>query len=682
MPATTTTTSRESAMLTDVTLSQIPELSEFVDDDNDANTNDNLLADDSEFDLLRRDCERGHATSFTSEHADQSSTEHNHTDTRLDFETCTQPISTRQPQTQIPRIRAGALDTVTNTRVYESQRKVGGIDGKLASYSQRPPSLPKPVFPTHSTISDESLPRHRSSTPEPSVLITAEPDQAAIPPVSSSAHIPIQTHPDVPSPSPPPEQPPQGSPKNVENDEQEEIEVADITITIADADSDSDSHLAASKWADNANVDSNSMLTHSYQGEHVKPVFSPMRRGMKRSIDLDEAADDGIGERDGEADEQAYGDMVMDDSDAEMETDLHMSAKERDGHTKKDVQTKGGRTRTLQDGKTKNRQGHPLRKNDKVPESTSTRTLPAKRTKYVPRIRSGAGGGKTIGTSHLTQLREAHRRLGIAKSERAVVPNASGSGVGKTVSISTFERRVGVHPSSRSVSGSLHQKHTQPVLVKEIGPSRATSSVLAKEREKKPWVDVRTTEAADSRSCGATLAVHLTKPVPFTFRADARARRVVTDPCISGLGLNDGGGGGSSGAGEKDKGKNRADGGLKKLMLLESDHGEAWLHRREERVPSSLASSSGTSTGAATISTTVPRPFTFTTALRANERAKFDALIHQKQEETARVREEARKQAEEEMARVVREMRRRAVPKAHEVPEWYKEMPKKGQGMG
>ncbi|KAI5983202.1 hypothetical protein EDD15DRAFT_2317724 [Pisolithus albus] len=93
-------------------------------------------------------------------------------------------------------------------------------------------------------------------------------------------------------------------------------------------------------------------------------------------------------------------------------------------------------------------------------------------------------------------------------------------------------------------------------------------------------------------------------------------------------------------------------------MLLESDHGEAWLHRGEERVPSVLASSSGTSMG----------------AVRRTE--------HQKQEEMARVREEARKEAEEEMARVVREMRRRTVPKAHEVPEWYKEMPKKGQGMG
>ncbi|KAI6037312.1 hypothetical protein BKA83DRAFT_4174762, partial [Pisolithus microcarpus] len=500
----------------------------------------------------------------------------------------------RQPQTQIPRIRVGALDTVTNTRIYESQYKVSGTAGKLAPYSQRPPSLPKPVFLTHSTISDESLPRHRSSTPtpEPTVVSTVELDQTVIAP-------------------------------------------------------------------------------------HVKLVFSSMRRSTKRSIGLDEAADDSIGEQGGEADGQLYGDVVMDDSDAEMEMGLDMSAKER---------------------------CHPLRKKDEILESTTTRTLLAKRTKYVPRpastsvtstssttmttskitstkarIRSGAGGGKTIGASHLTQLRETHRRLGIAKTERAVVSSASGSSVGKTASISTSERRVRVPPSSRSVSGSLQQKHTQAAAGKEIGRSRTGSaSVLEKEHEKKPWVDVRTTEAIDSRPCGATPATHLTKPVPFTFRADARARRTVTDPCISGFGANDSGGGG--GAGENDKGRNRGDGGLRKMMLLESDHGESGLHCREERVPLTttiLTSSPNTAILAVTtaaMSTTVPCPFTFTTAPCATECAKFDALTHQKQEEMARAREEARK--------VVREMRRRAVPKAHEVPEWYKEMPKKGQGMG
>ncbi|KAI6004650.1 hypothetical protein EDD15DRAFT_2216488 [Pisolithus albus] len=112
---------------------------------------------------------------------------------------------------------------------------------------------------------------------------------------AASAHTPIQTHPDAPSPSPPPEQPPQGSPKN-------ELEVADITITIADADS--DSNVPASKCADNTKADSNSLPMHPRQGA---------------------SADDGVGEHDGEADEQAYGDMVMDDSDTEMETDLHMN---------------------------------------------------------------------------------------------------------------------------------------------------------------------------------------------------------------------------------------------------------------------------------------------------------------------------------------------------------------------
>ncbi|KAI6004668.1 hypothetical protein EDD15DRAFT_2216633 [Pisolithus albus] len=149
---------------------------------------------------------------------------------------CAQSTSTRQPQTQIPRIRVGALDAVTNTRI------------------------------------DESLPK-RSPPP---------PHHAA------SAHTPIQTHPDVPSPSPPSEQPPQGSPKNVENDEKEELEVADIMTTIADADS--DSNVPASKCADNTKADSNSLPTHPRQGAS----------------------------QDGEVDGQMYGDAVMDDSDAEI----------------------------------------------------------------------------------------------------------------------------------------------------------------------------------------------------------------------------------------------------------------------------------------------------------------------------------------------------------------------------
>ncbi|KAI6037232.1 hypothetical protein PISMIDRAFT_533087 [Pisolithus microcarpus 441] len=182
------------------------------------------------------------------------------------------------------------------------------------------------------------------------------------------------------------------------------------------------------------------MLMPFHRGKHVEPMLSPMRRGTKRSINLDEAADDDTGEEDSDADEQEeYGEMVMDDLGVEMETDVHvgvnLGSEEWGGHTEKDGQTGGGRARAVQAGRTKNCHGDPLQKKGKIRESTSTRTLPAKQTKYVPRSayassttastsnmttnaamntvtkarnRLGAGGGKTVGASHLTQLRKAH----------------------------------------------------------------------------------------------------------------------------------------------------------------------------------------------------------------------------------------------------------------------------------
>ncbi|KAI6037242.1 hypothetical protein BKA83DRAFT_4120776 [Pisolithus microcarpus] len=114
-----------------------------------------------------------------------------------------------------------------------------------------------------------------------------------------------------------------------------------------------------------------------------------MWRGTKRSINLDEAADDDIGEEDSDADEQEeYGEMVTDDLGIEMEMDLHvgvnLGSEERGGRTEKDGQTRGGCACAVQAGRTKNRHGDPLQKKGKILESTSMRTLPAKQTKYCP----------------------------------------------------------------------------------------------------------------------------------------------------------------------------------------------------------------------------------------------------------------------------------------------------------
>ncbi|SJK99716.1 uncharacterized protein ARMOST_03027 [Armillaria ostoyae] len=67
----------------------------------------------------------------------------------------------------------------------------------------------------------------------------------------------------------------------------------------------------------------------------------------------------------------------------------------------------------------------------------------------------------------------------------------------------------------------------------------------------------------------------------------------------------------------------------------------------------------------------------FSTDERIKERRIFDERIKEKEVEMERALEERRKQREQEEEREVRELRRKAVPKAHEVPEWYKDAPRR-----
>ena len=74
---------------------------------------------------------------------------------------------------------------------------------------------------------------------------------------------------------------------------------------------------------------------------------------------------------------------------------------------------------------------------------------------------------------------------------------------------------------------------------------------------------------------------------------------------------------------------------------------------------------------------TVPLPMRFETDLRVKERQKFDERMREKEREREMEREQRRREREEQEEREVRELRKRAVPKAHEVPEWYKEAPRR-----
>ncbi|KAJ7865359.1 hypothetical protein B0H14DRAFT_414832 [Mycena olivaceomarginata] len=79
---------------------------------------------------------------------------------------------------------------------------------------------------------------------------------------------------------------------------------------------------------------------------------------------------------------------------------------------------------------------------------------------------------------------------------------------------------------------------------------------------------------------------------------------------------------------------------------------------------------------------TVPKPIAFSTDARARERGVFDERVREREREEDQRRELLRREREEEEAREVKEARKRAVPRAHEVPEWYKEAPRRGQGGG
>lgn len=74
---------------------------------------------------------------------------------------------------------------------------------------------------------------------------------------------------------------------------------------------------------------------------------------------------------------------------------------------------------------------------------------------------------------------------------------------------------------------------------------------------------------------------------------------------------------------------------------------------------------------------TVPLPIKWGTEERLKERHKFDEMVREKEREHARLMEERRKEQEEQEERELRELRKKTIPKANEVPEWYKEAPKK-----
>ncbi|KAJ7093261.1 hypothetical protein B0H15DRAFT_831828 [Mycena belliarum] len=68
------------------------------------------------------------------------------------------------------------------------------------------------------------------------------------------------------------------------------------------------------------------------------------------------------------------------------------------------------------------------------------------------------------------------------------------------------------------------------------------------------------------------------------------------------------------------------------------------------------------------------------TDVRAAERAKFEGALREREAERERERERERGEREEKEREEEKEARRKAVVKAHGVPEWYRDAPKRAGG--
>lgn len=80
------------------------------------------------------------------------------------------------------------------------------------------------------------------------------------------------------------------------------------------------------------------------------------------------------------------------------------------------------------------------------------------------------------------------------------------------------------------------------------------------------------------------------------------------------------------------------------------------------------------------ITPVIPAPIQFQTDIRAKKREKFDEMVREKEREKQLMEERRERERALEEEKEIMLMRRKAIPRAHEVPEWYKDAPKRKNG--
>ncbi|KAJ3902949.1 hypothetical protein F5879DRAFT_990563 [Lentinula edodes] len=157
-------------------------------------------------------------------------------------------------------------------------------------------------------------------------------------------------------------------------------------------------------------------------------------------------------------------------------------------------------------------------------------------------------------------------------------------------------------------------------------------------------------QSAKERSAGSTrtLRKHPTRPVGFDFRSDMRIEVHKTSVSV--------------------REHNEEPPRKRKLHTSYTVPDFKSSHAAQDALLTSLKGR---------IKPVAPLPVEMHTDVRARERSKFNEHIREKEIQASQALEERKRQQVEEEEKELKERRKKAIPKAHPVPDWYKDAPRR-----
>ncbi|KAA1471466.1 hypothetical protein DENSPDRAFT_837471 [Dentipellis sp. KUC8613] len=218
--------------------------------------------------------------------------------------------------------------------------------------------------------------------------------------------------------------------------------------------------------------------------------------------------------------------------------------------------------------------------------------------------------------------------------------------------IAPRERSARIPPAKRTSSGrhavTSNRRKGAPAVVQKPGTARPQERGRTMSADK-PQDLVRQASGLipdAKKPSGALPSAKPTIPIEFHFQVDARIAARKLEPQENGN------------VGSK-RPESRHDQLIPDFKALHAAEAELAAARRQQIAP------------------TVPIAPHFSTEARLREREKFDEARRAKELEIERQKEEMRVLRELEEQKEIRELRKKAVPRAHEVPEWYASAPKR-----